>query len=102
MGGPQLVGAGAASVSVNGTGVRNGIAIATTIAPLALRPVAASSRVPSTQSSGSETPFRIIALNCRLNQVEFMALADPFLTPLISSNVEEYADQPCLLIPQAA
>jgi hypothetical protein len=27
-----------------------------------------------------------------------MALADRFLAPLISSNVNEYADQPCLLI----
>jgi hypothetical protein len=46
-------------------------------------------------------PFRVIVRDGRLTQVELMALADRFLAPLISSNVNEYADQPCFLISQS-
>jgi hypothetical protein len=31
-----------------------------------------------------------------------MALANVLLAPLVSPNVDEYSDQPCLLIPQSA
>jgi len=38
----------------------------------------------------------------RVTKIELLALADRFLAPLISSNVNEYAHQPCLFIPQSA
>ncbi len=46
-------------------------------------------------------PFWVIVLDGRVTQVEFVALPDRFFAPLISSDVNEYANQPCLFIPQS-
>lgn len=57
---------------------------------------------PPHNRSDQKRSFRVIVLDCRVTQVELVALADRFFAPLISSNVHEYADQPCLLILQSA
>lgn len=49
-------------------------------------------------SPDQKRPFRVIVLGCGMMQVDLMTLADGFLAPMISSNVDEDADQPCLLI----
>ena len=57
---------------------------------------------PPHRRPDQKRPFRVIVLAWRAPQVELVALANRFLAPLISSNVNEYADQPCLFIPQSA
>jgi hypothetical protein len=46
-------------------------------------------------------PFWIV-LDWGRTDVRLVALADGFLAPLISPNVNEHADQPCLLIAESA
>lgn len=57
---------------------------------------------PPHRRPDQKRPFRVIVLDCRVTQLALVALADRFLAPLISSNVNEYADQPRLFIPQSA
>jgi len=57
---------------------------------------------PPHRGSDQKRPFRVFVLDYRVTQVELVALADRFFAPLISSNVDQYADQPCLFIPQSA
>ena len=56
---------------------------------------------PPHHGPDQKRPFRVIMLSCRVTQLELMALADRFLAPLISSNVDEHANQSRLFIPQS-
>lgn len=56
---------------------------------------------PPHRGPDQKRPFRVIVPGCRVTQLELMALADHFLAPPISSNVDEHADQPRLFIPRS-
>jgi len=57
---------------------------------------------PPHRRPDQKCPFWVVVLDRRVTQVELVTLADRLLAPLISSNVDEYADQPCLFITQSA
>ena len=56
---------------------------------------------PPHRHPDQKRPFRVIVLDWRAIQVELVAVANCFLAPLISSNVNEYSDQPCLFTPES-
>jgi hypothetical protein len=52
--------------------------------------------------SNQERPFRVVVGDCCGLQVGLVALVNFLPAPLISSNVDEYADQPCFLLLRSA